>query len=198
MPRIALILPDVVQEAGIRALLERYFTSVEVESFAETAGAAREVAATGTPFDGYVTDSGTFAANVDFFLPRRAQCLILTAGRRAMADAAKESGETPRTIGTAEPLENLLDAIGQTLLPLPGAEESNPSDELSAREVQVLQLVVSGAINKEIADRLNISLNTVLTHRKNITAKLGIKTISGLTLYALMHGYISTDTITTL
>ena len=196
MPRIALILPDVVQEAGIRALLERYFTSVEVESFAETAGAAREVAATGTPFDGYVTDSGTFAANVDFFLPRRAQCLILTAGRRAMADAAKESGETLRTIGTAEPLENLLDAIGQTLLP--GAEESNPSDELSAREVQVLQLVVSGAINKEIADRLNISLNTVLTHRKNITAKLGIKTISGLTLYALMHGYISTDTITTL
>lgn len=67
------------------------------------------------------------------------------------------------------------------------------SDELSQREIQVLTLVVSGSINKEIAARLNISINTVLTHRKNITAKLGIKTVSGLTLYALMHGYIKSN-----
>lgn len=71
-----------------------------------------------------------------------------------------------------------------------GLEVSITTDELSQREIQVLTLVVSGIINKEIATRLNISLNTVLTHRKNITAKLGIKTVSGLTLYALMHGYI--------
>ena len=48
---------------------------------------------------------------------------------------------------------------------------------------------------KEIADKLNISLNTVLTHRKNITAKLGIKTVSGLTFYAIMNGIISGDDI---
>ena len=51
--------------------------------------------------------------------------------------------------------------------------------------------MAQGITNKEIADRLNISLNTVLTHRKNITAKLGIKTVSGLTFYAIMHGYLS-------
>ena len=62
------------------------------------------------------------------------------------------------------------------------------SKDLSSRETDVLQLIVKGITNKEIADKLNISLNTVLTHRKNITAKLGIKTVSGLTFYAIMNG----------
>ena len=50
-------------------------------------------------------------------------------------------------------------------------------------------------INKEIADKLNISLTTVITHRKNITEKLGIKSVSGLTIYAVMNGYIEADRI---
>ena len=63
------------------------------------------------------------------------------------------------------------------------------------REVEVLQLIVKGGTNKEIADKLCISLNTVLTHRKNITAKLGIKTVSGLTFYAIMNGLVSGEDI---
>lgn len=62
---------------------------------------------------------------------------------------------------------------------------------LSQREIDVLRLVAMGYINKEIADMLSISFNTVLTHRKNITAKLGIKSVSGLGFYAIMNGYIS-------
>ena len=50
-------------------------------------------------------------------------------------------------------------------------------------------------LNKEIADKLNISLTTVITHRKNITEKLGIKSVSGLTIYAVMNGYIEADRI---
>lgn len=66
---------------------------------------------------------------------------------------------------------------------------------ISQRELDVLRLVALGCINKEIADKLNISLNTVLTHRKNLTAKLGIKTVSGLTFYCISNGYISADEI---
>lgn len=66
---------------------------------------------------------------------------------------------------------------------------------ISVRELEVLKLVALGLLNKEIADRLNISLNTVLSHRKNITAKLGIKTVSGLIFYCISHGYISADEI---
>lgn len=67
--------------------------------------------------------------------------------------------------------------------------------EISQRELDVLKLVAQGYINKEIADKLNISLNTVLSHRKNITSKLGIKTVSGLIFYCITHGYLQADEI---
>ena len=66
---------------------------------------------------------------------------------------------------------------------------------LSNREIQVLSLVVRGYINKEIADELNIGLSTVITHRKNITDKLGFKSVSALTIYAVMHGYVDINQI---
>ena len=52
-----------------------------------------------------------------------------------------------------------------------------------------------GFINKEIAEKLNISLTTVISHRKNITEKLGIKSVPGLTIYAVMNGYVEADNI---
>lgn len=64
------------------------------------------------------------------------------------------------------------------------------ANTLSDRETEVLLHLASGRSNKEIADILNISVNTVITHRKNITQKTGIKTISGLTIYALTQGLI--------
>lgn len=57
--------------------------------------------------------------------------------------------------------------------------------ELSERETDVLVQLVSGLSNKEIADELNISIHTVMSHRKNITEKVGIKSLSGLTIYAI-------------
>lgn len=66
---------------------------------------------------------------------------------------------------------------------------------ISQRETEVLSLVVKGLINKEIADRLNISLATVVTHRKNITEKLHLKSVSALTVYAVMNGIVSVDEI---
>lgn len=67
--------------------------------------------------------------------------------------------------------------------------------ELSAREIEVLVLITKGFINKEIAEKLNISLTTVISHRKNITEKLGIKSVPGLTIYAVMNGYVEADSI---
>lgn len=65
------------------------------------------------------------------------------------------------------------------------------SSELSEREIAILKNVALGYTNKEISDQLHISPHTVITHRKNITAKLGIKTISGLTVYALINNLIN-------
>jgi DNA-binding CsgD family transcriptional regulator len=69
-------------------------------------------------------------------------------------------------------------------------EEIDAPEGISDREKEVLRLVAVGLTNKEIADKLFISSHTVITHRKNITAKLGIKTIAGLTMYALINHLI--------
>lgn len=74
------------------------------------------------------------------------------------------------------------------------SEESpdNNIGELSSREKEILVKVASGRSNKQIADELNLSVHTVITHRKNITRKTGIKTIAGLTVYALLNNLITT------
>lgn len=74
--------------------------------------------------------------------------------------------------------------------------ESGQNETLSLREIEILKEVALGYSNKEIADRLFISINTVITHRKNITDKLGIKTIAGLTVYALMNNLINPKDVT--
>ncbi|HVN49485.1 MAG TPA: LuxR C-terminal-related transcriptional regulator [Bacteroidota bacterium] len=66
---------------------------------------------------------------------------------------------------------------------------------LTERETEVLRLVACGDLNKQIADKLSISLHTVISHRKNITRKLQIKTVAGLTIYALLNGLISSRDI---
>jgi DNA-binding NarL/FixJ family response regulator len=63
--------------------------------------------------------------------------------------------------------------------------------ELSEREKTILKHVAKGLTNKEIAEKLFLSAHTVITHRKNITNKLGIKTISGLTVYAILNNIIN-------
>ena len=67
-------------------------------------------------------------------------------------------------------------------------------DELSAREKEILVCVAKGMLNKEIADMFSISIYTVITHRKNITRKTGIKTVAGLTVYALLNNLIDINT----
>ena len=65
------------------------------------------------------------------------------------------------------------------------------SYELSEREREILISVACGRTNKEIADKHNISIHTVISHRKNISRKTGIKTIAGLTVYALLNNMIT-------
>ncbi len=61
---------------------------------------------------------------------------------------------------------------------------------LSLREQEILVCVAKGMLNKEIADKLCLSVHTIITHRKNITHKTGIKTVAGLTVYALLNNLI--------
>ncbi len=86
-------------------------------------------------------------------------------------------------------LESLKDELIKT-------DKNEKSDEpISAREKNILKHIALGLTNKEIADKLFISIHTVVTHRKNITQKLGIKSVSGLTVYAILNNLIEMDEV---
>lgn len=67
--------------------------------------------------------------------------------------------------------------------------------DLTQREKDVIRQIALGLSNKEMADKLNISIHTVISHRKNITDKLNIKSISGLTVYAIMNNLLDISDI---
>ena len=70
----------------------------------------------------------------------------------------------------------------------------NP-DALSDREKEVIISLVQGMSNKEIADHLCISTNTVITHRRNIARKLQIHSPAGLTIYAIINGLVDISSV---
>ncbi len=72
---------------------------------------------------------------------------------------------------------------------------SEDAEELTPREKLILTNVALGYTNKEIAARLFISTHTVISHRKNITRKLQIKTVSGLTVYAILNNLLKIEDI---
>ena len=72
-------------------------------------------------------------------------------------------------------------------------ETYDNSNELSTRECEILTAVAKGKTNKEIADEFNLSIHTVISHRKNISHKLGINSIAGLTIYAVMNKLLDVE-----
>jgi DNA-binding NarL/FixJ family response regulator len=99
-------------------------------------------------------------------------------------------------IEAADTEKNISRKIERQLVILTRKHESaEPTKGLSNRERDVLRYVALGCTNKEIADKLYISTHTVITHRKNITAKVGIKTIAGLTVYAVLNKLINIEEI---
>lgn len=87
---------------------------------------------------------------------------------------------------------NLFDDIDTLSAKLSGIinvsdEEDSDPDSLSQREKEILGYVVKGLTNKEIAEKLYLSVHTVITHRRNITRKLQVHSAAGLTIYAIVN-----------
>jgi two-component system invasion response regulator UvrY len=102
-------------------------------------------------------------------------------------------------LSKGDPPEQLLAAIravsrGEQVIP-PGAEEilatgdGHPASALTARELQVMEMLSRGMTNREIAEHLEISIKTVDTHRGHVLKKLGLRNNSELTRFAVRHGY---------
>lgn len=115
--------------------------------------------------------------------------------------AAIETAPLPRSAralyDATIPVTDDLDAITRRLSALyaPQTPQAEEKDTLSAREQEIVTLVVRGLTNKEIASKLFLSVHTVLTHRRNIARKLEIHSATGLTIYAIVNGLIDLSEI---
>ena len=95
-------------------------------------------------------------------------------------------------LSAEESNKEVLDLITSLLT---ADEREEVPEELTPRERDIIIGVVKGMTNKEIADELFISPNTVTTHRRNIVKKLDIHSASGLTVYAIMNKLVSLQDI---
>ena len=99
--------------------------------------------------------------------------------------------ETDSYIDINETKSNIINQIKNIASPFLESENISVNNSiLSNREKDVLRYIALGMTNKEVADKLFISVHTVVSHRKNITKKLDIHTVSGLTIYAVLNKII--------
>lgn len=128
--------------------------------------------------------------NIEMFLPLSRRCIVLTDGEQnGQPEGFRKVNmrcSERELIKAFLTIHNTAHIAHNVNMPHPPKQE----ELLSQREKDVLSLIVKGYINKEIADRLNISTPTVIFHRRNISEKLGSKSVGRLTIYAVMNGIV--------
>lgn len=196
IPEIALIDTNMLTCMGLRGLILRLIPEAVVRCFTSF-----EKFMDDTPdmyFHYFVSPQIAFE-HILFFLERVHKTILVSPGvvQRTQLDRF-------RLLDCSQSEEDLMHAFTLLLQKAHGRGQHLPGEywnkvhetgggHLTPREMDVLALIVKGLINKEIADKLNIGLTTVITHRKHIMAKLGIRSTSGLAVYAVMNGYVDPD-----
>lgn len=99
------------------------------------------------------------------------------------------------SISIFDDLEVLSAKIAGLLNVASEEEETDNQDALSQREKEIVICVVKGMTNKEIAEKLFLSIHTVITHRRNISKKLQIHSAAGLTIYAIVNKLVTLDDV---
>jgi DNA-binding NarL/FixJ family response regulator len=97
------------------------------------------------------------------------------------------------SIKLSDEKETIIQTILAILHQRQDASVINSVENLSPRETTIVRLVSMGLTNRQIAEKLFLSTHTVMTHRKNINNKLGIKSVSGLTVYAIVNNIITLE-----
>lgn len=190
MHNIAIIMRDTLGRLGFESLLETLSESIQVTTFDSFDA---YVTSSDESFDLAFVDSDILALYSDFFLGKFTKVVPIIIGEEPEISSVSE--KDPPYIYTHWEYSKFLRRLEETLSENRSSLGSVDEKVLSMREIDVLKEVAKGMTNREIADHLHISMNTVMTHRKNITTKLNIKTVSGLTFYALINGLITGEDV---
>ena len=193
-PKIAIIDPNTLSVLGLKSILQHVMPIMTVDTF----GSFLELSANHPEqYFHYFVAMSVVLENKPFFIENRRKTIVLTLSLDTTSQLSEfhslcinvPESELVRSILM---LEQHAHGHGQNLPSMPKILQQKI---LSDREIEVMSLIVQGFINKDIADKLNIGLSTVINHRKNIMDKLGLKSVSALTIYAVMHGYVDINNI---
>lgn len=193
-PRMAIIDSNVLALVGLKQILQQVMPIADISTFSSFEELEMEGA---DSFFHFFVEMSIVLSQRSFFQDRRRRTIVLTTSQNP-DNHLSEFHCLCTAVSEKELVRSLLVLVqsahgqGQHMPPMP---KSLHSKILSDREIEVLSLIAQGLLNKEIADKLNISMTTVITHRKNIVEKLGMRTVSALTIYAVMHGYVDINCI---
>ena len=195
-PRMAIIEPNSLAIMGLRQLLHNIMPIMEIVAFNSFEDFQKQEPES---FFHYFVSANVLLENRDFFFQRGSKTIVLTMteeNSKQFSDfnCLNISLSEDELVKSLLVLEQYAHGGGKRLPPMK-VPQTLKKKVLTDREIEVLSLIVQGFINKEIADRLNIGLTTVITHRKNIIEKLGMRSVSALTIYAVTHGYVDINQI---
>ena len=193
-PKIAIIDANTLAVLGLKQILQNVMPIMTVDTY----GSFSELEAnTPDQYVHYFVSMDIVLNNRAFFTTRQRKTIVLTLSLSETSQLREF-----HSLCINQPESQLIRQLlllqqhahggGRNLPPMPHILEQKI---LSDREIEVMALIVQGYINKEIAEHLHIGLSTVVTHRKNIMDKLGMKSVSALTIYAVMHGYVDINRI---
>lgn len=193
--KVALLLPSVLVARGFESVFAD-LGEFRVSGVLSDLGNAAEVRMKLEEADVIVVDPVVFEyavrGNVRSVISQYSDAAVVGLQSISMSDEAWKQYDEVINVYDAPPviIRKLRSALSSRT-----EQPRQEGEELSAREKEILVCVAKGMLNKEIADHFNISIYTVITHRKNITRKTGIRTVAGLTVYALLNNLIDYSAI---
>lgn len=203
-PALAILVPDTLAGIGLSDIIHRMMPGAETCVFSCLSELEQHPG--GDIFYHYFVSSQILLSHASYFLQRQRKTIVLVHGDewRMLPKGFHYLNVQQSEKELIRNILSLAKSSHEAHGPMPDvvqkAQHGEPeghcgAPRLTARECDVLRGIVHGLINKEIADQLGVCVATVITHRKNLTEKLGTRSVSALTIYAVTHGLVRSDEI---
>lgn len=192
-PCFAIIDSNTLNGIALRGILQDIFNGVEIHIYKDMDTFIRD---SNRHFVHFFVSSEILFNNADEFEYLKDKATILSNGRYTniydcgfnILDTSSPEQEIISSLLHLNDIGKSIDKSGPEMI-------QKSKKELSAREKEVLALMVKGFINKEIADHLHISVTTVIFHRNNICEKLQTRSLGKLTVFAVLSGIVGLNEI---
>lgn len=189
--KFAILESNILAGLGLKQLLEDIIPIADIDIYTNI----EDLKSVNDNYIHYFVSSRQYFENTSYFRTFPHKIIVLVSGDMLISGV--------RTLNVCQSES----ALAKAIIRLKGTGHSNNSkvpstieapshqDILSAREVEVARLLSKGLINKEIADQLNISTTTVITHRKNIMEKLHARSLADVIIFSVMNGLVDVEEV---